>query len=139
MRGEVVPSNSLVDIDDILFTTSDSQNPTNARPDQHNQSLLCVTDLEDCCETEMLGNWYFPNGNLVTNTGDPSYRSNRGQKEVRNGRQFYGSVHLFRRRVPLVQNEGPYICVLPDRFNVDQTLNAYLGEFFYGYSFCYCS
>ena len=73
LQGEVIPSNSLVDVDDILFTTSDSQNPTNDRPDQHDQSLLCVTDLVDCCETEMLGNWYFPNGNPVTNTGDPSY------------------------------------------------------------------
>ena len=130
MQGEVAPSNSLVDIDDILYTSLDSQNPTNARPDQHDQSLLCVTDLVNCCETEMLGNWYFPNGNLVTNTGDPSYRSNRGQNEVRNGRRFYGSVRLFRRRVPPVQNEGPYSCVLPDRFNDNQTFYAYIGEVF---------
>ena len=130
LQGEVIPSNSLVDVDDILYTTSDRQNPTNDRPGQHDQSLLCVTDLVDCCETEMLGNWFFPNGSQVTNTGDPSYRSNRGQNEVRNGRQFYGSVRLFRRHVPLVQNEGPYSCVLPDRFNVSQTLYAYIGGVF---------
>ena len=80
VRGEVVPSNSLVDVDDILFTTDDSQNPTNDRPDQHDWSLLCVTDLVDCCETEMYGSWYFPNGSPVTNTGDPSYRSIIGGK-----------------------------------------------------------
>ena len=129
VRGEVVPSNSLVDVDDILFTTDDSQSPTNARPDQHDSALLCVTDLVNCCESPMLGNWYFPNGDPVTNTGDPSYRSNRGQNEVRNGRQFYGSVRLFRRHIPPIQNQGPYRCVLPDRSNVNQTLNAYLGEF----------
>ena len=79
----------------------------------------------------MLGNWYFSNGNPVTNTGDPSYRSNRGQNEIRNGRPFYGSVRLFRRRrVPPIQSEGPCSCVLPDCFNVNQTLNAYIGEFF---------
>ena len=130
VRGEVAPSNSLVDVDDVLFTVSDSQNPTSDRPDQHDQSLLCVTDLVNCCETEMLGNWYFPNGDPVTDTGDPSYQSNRGQNEERNGRQFYGSVRLFRRHVPPSENGGPFRCVLPDRFNVNQTLNAYIGEIF---------
>ena len=48
---------------------------------------------------------------------------------MRNGRQFYGSVRLLRRCVPPIQNQGPYSCVLPDHFYVNQTLNAYLGEF----------
>ena len=135
LQGEVIPSNSLVDVDDILYTTSDRQNPTNDRPGQHDESLLCVTDLVDCCETEMLGNWFFPNGSQVTNTGDQSYRSNRGQNEVRNGRQFYGSVRLFRRRIPPQENGGPFSCMLPDSSNVMHTLNAFLGEFFFLFFF----
>ena len=139
MQGVVVPNNSLFDYDDVLYTWSDSQIPTNSRPAQHDLSLLCVTDLVECCETEMLGNWYLPNGNLVTDTtGSPAFRSNRGQNEVRGNpsRQFYGSVRLFRRYSPPVQNfnEGPFRCVLPDSSRVDQTLYVYIGEVFDGCS-----
>ena len=129
MLGVVAPNNSLVDRDDILYTTADSQNPSNTRPGQHDESLLCVTDLVDCCETPMLGNWYLPDGTPVGNTGNGVFHSNRGQNEVRNGRQFYGSVRLFRRYTPSIPDSPIYRCELPDRFNVMQTLYAYIGEF----------
>ena len=67
--GVVAPNNSLVDIDDMLYTTADSQIPLNTRPDQHDESVLCVTDLVNCCETQMLGNWYFSDGTPVRNSG----------------------------------------------------------------------
>ena len=129
MLGVVAPNNSLVDPDDILYTTADSQNPSTTRPDRHDDSLLCVTDLVDCCETPMLGNWYLPDGTPVGNTGNGVFHSNRGQNEVRNGRQFYGSVRLFRRYTPLLPNPPIYHCELPNRFNVMQTLYVYIGEF----------
>ena len=128
MLGVVAPNNSLVDIDDILYTTRDSQSPLNTRPEQHDGSLLCVTDLVDCCETPMLGNWYFPDGTPVGNTGN-GYRSNRGQNEMINGHQFYGSVRLFKRYTPPIPDSPIYRCELPDRFSVMQTLYVYIGEF----------
>ena len=139
MLGVVTPNNSLVDRDDILYTTADSQNPSNTRPDRHDDSLLCVTDLVDCCETPMLGNWYFPDGTPVGNTlGNTAVlRSNRGQNEMRSGRQFYGSVRLFRRYTPAIPNPPIFRCELPDRSNVTQTLYAYIGEVFNGCSCAY--
>ena len=132
MLGVVTPNNSLVDIDDMLYTTADYQIPLNTRPDRHDESVLCVTDLVNCCETQMLGNWYFSDEiNPIGNTGSPAYRSNRGQNEVRNGRQFYGSVRLFRRYGPLIPDPPFFRCELPDRSNAIQILYAYIGEFFY--------
>ena len=131
VQGVVVPNNSLVDVDDILVTTSTSPIPSNTRPDRHDQSVLCVTDLVNCCETPMLGNWYYPDGTPVINNRSPAFWSNRGQNEVINGRQFYGSVRLFRRYVNHPYPNPPtFRCELPDRSNVSQTLYAHTGEFF---------
>ena len=129
MLGVVTPNNSLVDFDDILYTERESQIPLNTRPEQHDGSLLCVTDFVNCCETPMLGNWYFPDGTPVGNTGIAVFWSNRGQNEMRSGRQFYGSVRLFRRYTPAIPNPPIFRCELPDRSNVTQTLYAYIGEF----------
>ena len=60
-----------------------------------------VTDLVDCCESpQSHGDWFYPNGNIVQFDGFPLnavFRANRGQNEIRNGRQFYGSVCLWHR------------------------------------------
>ena len=65
-----------------------------------------MTDWEDCCNAShtVRGNWYYPDGqtvvpfsgsdNLITG-GPSSFLTNRGPNEVRNGRQFYGSIRLF--------------------------------------------
>ena len=131
-----MPNNSLVDIDDVLYTTADSEIPLNTRPERHDGSVLCVTDLVDCCETPMLGDWYFPDGTPVTNTGSPAFRSNRGQNEVRSGRQFYGSVRLFRRYSAPIPDPPTFSCELPDYYNVTQTLYAHIGEFFFNGCSC---
>ena len=129
VQGAVTPNNSLVDVDDILYTTVTSEIPLNIRPDRHDGSVLCVTDLVNCCQTPMLGNWFFSDGTLVGNSGGPAYRSNRGQNEVISGRQFYGSVRLFRRYSPPIPDPPFFYCVLPDHSNVLQTLYAYIGAF----------
>ena len=120
-----------MDIDDILYTTNNNQNPTNTNG--HDQTLVCVTDLVDCCDTPrtVRGNWYFPNGGVVTNTGVPTLQSNRGPNEEINEQQFYGSVRIFRRYSPTMPR-GRFRCELPSATdpNVIQMLYANIGEFF---------
>ena len=115
-----------MDWDDILYTINDAQNPTNANG--HDQTLVCVTDLVDCCESPMRGNWYLPNGVVVTNTGSPAFRSNRGPNEGRNGQQFYGSVRIFRRYSAL--QRGRFRSELPSASdpNVNLILYANIGK-----------
>ena len=130
---QIIPNNSLVDLEDTLFTSSDPAIPTNANG--HDRTLACVTDLEDCCESPQRGSWYFPDGSLVTNTGDRTFWVSRGQKEILNGRQFYGSVRIFRRGFPRsadsTNNRGHFRCELPSAADpsVNQTLYANIGEF----------
>ena len=70
LQGVTLPSDSLVDVDDILQFPADSQssgNPSNGNG-YHDQALLCITDLEDCCgdpQRTRRGNWYYPDGNTV--------------------------------------------------------------------------
>ena len=78
---------------------------------------MYVTDLVACCESQGLGNWYFPGGG----SGDGGiFQTNRGQNEVRNGQQFYGSVRLWCQYTP--QERGLLRCELPDAKNVNQNL-----------------
>ena len=131
LQGVTIPNNSLVDFDDLLYTINDDQNPTNANG--HDQTLVCETDLVDCCDAPrtVRGNWYLPNGAVVTNTGNPTFQSNRGPNEERNGQQFYGSVRIFRRYAP--PQRGRFRCELPSAAdpNVNQTLCANIGEFLF--------
>ena len=116
-----------MDIDDILYTTNDGQNPTNGNG--HDQTLVCETDLVDCCDAPLTvrGNWYFPNGDIVTDTGSRVFRSNRGPNEAG---QPLGSVRIFRRYTPT--QRGRFRCELPSSAdpNVTQTLNANIGGLF---------
>ena len=131
LRGVTIPNNSLVEFDDTLYTSRDSccnREPTNANG-LHDQTLVCETDLVECCEspTEQ-GNWYLPNGDIVANTGDGSFHSNRGQNEEISGRQFYGSVRIFKRYTPQREQRGRFRCELPSAAN-HQILYANIGKF----------
>ena len=132
LQGVTIPNNSLVDFHDILRrTTSNRQNPTNNHPELHDQALLCITDLVDCCSSPERGNWYYPNGNVVLHDTDgynAAFRTNRGPNEVIAGRQFYGSVRLFHRYTP--PERGRFHCELPSAANpnVNQTLYVYIED-----------
>ena len=114
-----------MDLDDILYTTNDNQNPTNANG--HDQTLVCETDLEDCCDAPrtVRGNWYLPDGNVVGSTGIQIFYSNRGPNE----QGFNGSVRIFRRYTP--PERGRFRCELPSAAdpNVNQILYANIGKF----------
>ena len=135
LHGVTIPNNSLVEFEDTLYTAPHpccNQDPTNTNG-LHDQTLVCVTDLVDCCDTPMTvhGNWYDPDGNRLTSTASPAFRSNRGPYEVVSGRQFYGSVRIFRRLTPPRAQRGRFRCELPSAVNsnVNQILYAYIGEF----------
>ena len=125
LGGVTIPNNSLVEFDDLLYTTINNQNPTNANG--HDQTLVCETDLEDCCESPMRGNWYLPNGVAVSNTGSPAFRSNRGPNEAATTGQL-GSVRIFRRYNP--PQRGRFRCELPSAADpsVNQILYVNIGE-----------
>ena len=139
LHGATIPNNSLVDIDDLLYTGgSCCEEPSNARPELHNQALLCVTDLEDCCESPrtVRGDWHYPDGRTVQyDAWGSTFRRSRGPNEVRDGKQFYGSVRLYRRynRPP---ERGRFHCELPTAADpsVNQTLYANICEFIGLYS-----
>ena len=133
LHGVTIPNNSLVDFDDLLYSGVDDNNlsPTNANG---LQTLICVTDLEDCCETQMLGNWYYPDPDghrrvmEHTNGRVANFRSNRGQNQVMDNQKFYGSIRLWRRYTPA--ERGRFRCELPTTKN-NQTLFANIGELLY--------
>ena len=136
LDGVTIPNNSLVDIQDLLYRTYRDPYPTNANG-LHNQTLVCVTNLEDCCSSPRTvhGNWYYSDGQVVKYStpgySGPTFLSNRGPNEVRNGRQFYGSVRLFY-RWSRQSALGRFRCELPaaDNPSVNQTLYASVGELF---------
>ena len=76
-----------MDVDDILqFPESFTITPANDN-EYHNQSLLCLTDLEDCCNgrnQRTRCSWYYPNGSEVTfNAGSNNFQRNlRGPNQV---------------------------------------------------------
>ena len=134
LQGVVIPNNSLVDFDDLLYVRSYDpyciEPPSNANPECHDQGLLCITDFENCCESLLRGNWYYPSGRIVDFVAEDRevFRANRGQNEVINGRQFYGSVRLFctnRYRRPL--ETGYFRCELPSAADSTTTQILYVN------------
>ena len=94
-------------------------------------ALICVTDNTACCGRaqspgyNILGDWYYPNGTGVVNTGERwEFYRNRGRSVVR----------LHRRRGGVT---GIYRCVIPDTAGVNQTLYIELhGKQFYTMDYC---
>ena len=126
LLGQTIPNNSLVNLDDLVYQAGRSgEEPTNANG---RQTLMCVTDLIDCCEFEARANWYHPGGNRVTTEENrASFRTNRGQNEELSGQQFYGSVRIWRYFTP--PERGLFRCEIPDTENVTQTLYVNICEF----------
>ena len=120
-----------MDINDLLYRGHSDPDPTNANG-LHNQTLVCITDLEDCCDSPRIvrGDWYYSNGNVVTlPRWGTTFLRNRGPNEIINGQQFSGSVRLFY-RWSNPPGKGRFRCELPSANNpsVNQTLYANVGE-----------
>ena len=132
LLGATIPNNSLVDIKDILYRTPEDPGPTNSNG-LHDQTLLCITDLEDCCDIphRVQGEWYYPDGRMVPfDAHGTTFLANRGPNEVINGRQFYGSVRLFHQWSGPPER-GRFRCELPSAAdpNVTQILYVNIGNF----------
>ena len=127
-----------MDIDDILYRAPVDgyrEHPINDNPELHDQALLCVTDLEDCCNAPhtVHGDWYYPDGNVVPIDSPywiSTFQQNRGPYEFVNGRQFYGSVRLFRQWSG-PRERGRFHCELPSAADPNGTLILYanIGQF----------
>ena len=116
-----------MDVEDLLYQTPNDPVPSNDNG-LHDQTLLCVTDLVDCCESPPRGNWYYPDGhNIVTldNGTDPKFQSNRGQYSEET--DVNGSVRLWR-RWSSPPERGRFRCELSSAANpsVNQTLHVTL-------------
>ena len=134
----ILPNDSFVDFDDVLNIGMISSNiPSNRN--LRDRALQCITDLVDCCGTESgtvraeHGDWYFPDGTRVHDfdpSGSTRFLINRGPNEIINGRQFYGSVRLFRRWSG-VPERGRFHCELPSAANpsVNQIIYVNICEF----------
>ena len=129
--GEILPSGSIVDLDDVL-NVGGRPLPSNREPASANDSLQCITDLVDCCGTESgtlrteRGNWYFPNGTTVGFDSGTRFLVNRGPNEEINGQQFYGSVRLFRRYSDVTER-GRFRCELPSAADPSVNLVLYVN------------
>ena len=108
LSGTTYQNNSLVTVDNI---------------GQDNNSLLCITDQPTCCQpshTEnvtwpAIGNWYFPNGTKVPDSGTQwDFHGTRGHMMVQMQRR--GGLE-----------DGIYRCEIPDTMNVTQII--YIGVY----------
>ena len=120
-----------MDVDDIYSATPDglNQDPSNSNVKVHDQALLCLTDLENCCKSprQVHGDWYYPDGRVVQYNIDArsnAFQRNRGSNQNIQGRQFYGSVRLWRRNSPT--ESGRFHCELPSAADSSVNLTLYV-------------
>ena len=104
LNGTTYQNNSLVTLEDI---------------GEWDDALLCLTDNTMCCARAqvpghgILGDWYYPNGTGVSNSGEIwEFYRNRGQSVVRLNRRRGGVT-------------GIYHCEIPDANGVTQDI--YVG------------
>ena len=109
LRGIPYKNNSIVTLGDI---------------GEHDNALLCTTNLTACCRhsytgenVSVLGNWFLPNGSRVPSkhNNESDFYRNRGHMVVRLNRRSGGG------------EEGIYRCQIPDTMNATQTI--YIGVY----------
>ena len=100
--------------------------PSASYKEYHDEALLCLTDLEDCCNSPHTkhGHWYYPNGSTVSfdDMNSNTFQRNRDANQIINDQRFYGSVRLFRRGVP--SERGRFRCELPNAADINRIFYA---------------
>ena len=88
-------------------------------------SLVCATEKRPCCNSSVIGEWYYPNNmTAVPNVeaGNTFYTS-RGDD---------GTVHLHLRNITtFLSNTTQFCCELPNINNLNQRLCVHLSEYNY--------
>ena len=88
-------------------------------------SLVCATEKHPCCNSSVIGEWYYPNNmTAVPNVeaGNTFYTS-RGDD---------GTVHLHLRNITtFLSNTTQFCCELPNINNLNQRLCVHLSEYNY--------
>ena len=102
LRNITYRNNSIVMIEDI---------------GEHDDALLCMTDLNKTNSSNAFGNWFFPNGTTI-----PSDTENNQSDIYRSRDEMV--VRMHRRRGG---EEGIYRCEIPDSVNVTQSI--YIGVY----------
>ena len=82
---------------------------------EHDNALLCITNLTTCCKSGGIGNWFLPNETKVASTG-AWWDFHRTRDQM--------MVLLHRRRGGV---DGIYYCEIPDSTNITQTI--YIGVY----------
>ena len=78
---------------------------------EHDDALLCMTNLTQTNSSIAFGDWFFPNGAIIPSDSENNsdIYGSRGQMVVRMHRRRGGE-------------EGTYRCEIPDTLNVTQTI-----------------
>ena len=107
-RGVSYPNNSVLPLNDIGKLSTGS-------------AILCTTNRSPCCSSSdsnmRFGEWYYPNGSMVPNSGQDFYR----------GRGSNKTIHLNRKN-NAQSSGGSFCCELPDDSDVNHTLCVTLGK-----------
>ena len=159
LSGATIPSDSIVDLDDLW---SRGINPPSDA--DSNGALLCMTDLQDCCDTPNVhGDWYFPDDNRVE-CSTTEFRVNRGASVIRLWRRYSLIPEIGRFRCEVPNNANPSvnqilyvnickfitlimcntnILIVAENFLLDESFAKssylYTTEIFSGIIFCLCS
>ena len=89
---------------------------------KNENALKCITDKDNCCRSNRLGEWYYPNDLLV-----PMGMGGGGVDFFRN-RDNLGSVNLNRVRDNITSPTGEYCCNVSDASDVSQYVCANIGK-----------
>ena len=116
LSGATIPNDSIVDLDDMTARGNDPPSDTTL-----NGVLLCLTDLQDCCDTppNVRGDWYFPDDSRVESS-DTEFQVNRGASVVRLWRRYSTIPEM---------GIGHFRCRIPNAANSNINIYANICEF----------
>lgn len=106
LRNQFIANNTQINIRNI---GQYSDNPSGA--------LQCITDRNPCCFNPKYGEWYLPNGTLVSK----QLFASESEMEFYRNRENNGQVYLNRHTITAMTPIGRFYCEVPDTTNVNQT------------------
>ena len=75
------------------------------------ESLVCHSDKADCCETTNEGDWYLPDGSVITSNS----------KEFSVTRSDEGKIRLYR-KTEIISSTKTLCCIVRDASDINQTV-----------------